>query len=461
MLSSWILLAAGCPGPTPPPPVPTPVTMHCVDDKEDFGLGDNVVLIDTAKVKAQLLASMAQKPEVAAAPVETGNCDTKLGVDVMARSELTSMFETHSNYRGWEAISARMRETQAIELPLAVGAAGSTSPGVASKKRLATLRSVLGLDGLTVTGKGVGVAVVDAGIDAHNPAFAGALAPDQWCLGDGACAGANACVGPACGACEAPNECQHGSATTSLIAGRAPTAAADAAKANALWFAPGARAQVVRVLYQGEHAGEGSVNPRGDTARIARAIRKILTDTTAADVPVIYLGFTLDESTSATVCGAAGQFANVVGQLAAQRIVVAPAGNEGGDAVLAPACFPGVISVAASGRTQDAAHDENPTVIAGWSSGKKGASILAPGEDLPVAAPLVYGDAPPLSTSDYTWSTGTSMAAASVAGAMALAVEAIGPTALIAKSPAERVKCIADTTSTPPHLQLGALGGCH
>lgn len=448
-LIPWLLLTlAACPPPNPPAPA-----LRCLTDEELFGaFAGNVVIVDVPAAMARIDRSRkAHDPSLPA--VTAGNCDAKLGVDVMRPEDVVAHFPPAEAERA----RATLLRDRVMDLPVAVrpSARPSAPASEGSAERRDALRTLVGLDAAGATGKGAIVAVVDAGASLAHPALAGRLDADQLCQVDGGCkkgpAPHHACRGAECAACEHPNECTHGTAMATAIGGAA------AEGFVGLSYAPDATLKLARVLAQGPRDGGGSAVPVGDTARIARVAGWLSRETRPEEVPVVYFGFAMDPASSAKACAETGPLRKAVERLAKDRIVVAPAGNDGVAEVSAPACFDGVIAVAASGRAQDAAHADTPTVAAAWSNGGTAADLLAPGEDVPVGMSLDVGDG---TKTDTSWSSGTSVAAAQVAGAMALAVERKGAAGMLAKSEAERVACVADTSASPARLDLSRLAAC-
>jgi hypothetical protein len=154
----------------------------------------------------------------------------------------------------------------------------------------------------------------------------------------------------------------------------------------------------------------------------------------------------------------------MVTRLAQERLVVAPSGNEGVASIAAPACFDGVISVGAWGRDDAAAGRPDKTdAAAGWSNGGGSVKILGPGEDVPVAIRVDPSDsAAPAVASDYANASGTSIAGAAVAGALAVAVEAKGFTAVFGSASSSHTQCIAiPVVGSADRLDMGAIGGAN
>lgn len=129
----------------------------------------------------------------------------------------------------------------------------------------------------------------------------------------------------------------------------------------------------------------------------------------------------------------------VINQLYDQGFrIVAPAGNSArGDVVAAPACFDHVISVAAG--------KGNTAFPAEWSNGTTTADVMAPGEGVAVSAAILVPDTVTNGQTvkgDYAWSTGTSVAAAQVAGALALLEERMGDNVFLAAPEQTLVSCL-------------------
>ncbi|RMI26202.1 type VII secretion-associated serine protease mycosin, partial [Streptomyces triticirhizae] len=224
------------------------------------------------------------------------------------------------------------------------------------------------------TGEGVTVAVVDSGVDATHPDLAGAVARGSEFAGVADEREFTRTTPPPEQDCEG-----HGTAVAGLIA------AGRAESDRIAGVAPGATVYPVRIADGVERATPGT---------LAAAIR----DAVAADAGVINLSFARpadDEAVREAVAEA----------LAADVVVVAAAGNEGGqgptEGRMYPAAYDGVLAVAAvdaTGAPLDSSNSGPWVDLAGL------------GQDLPVLAP---GGA-------YQASGGTSMATAQVSATAAL-----------------------------------------
>lgn len=445
-----MLLLAAC-------PPPEPLVLQCLDERSELEVGSGQLLIvDLEKMSAAIAEKWKESGKPAQKVVPGPSCDVKFGFDVMTMAGVQAVMPPAET----EVTTDWIAKMEAGERAVPVRAAGGVSPGPGAETgtaRRETLRGLVGLDKVKSSGKGVGVAVVDAGAKLAHPAIAAALDTDQVCNVEKGCGGAqSACKGPGCAACVHDNECIHGTGMSSAIGGRTTVSVAPD-KILGLFYAPDAKLKLVRVLAQSTAKDGGWAVPMGDTARIVRALKHLRTQTKPEAFPVVYLGFAAEQLTSELACSAKGPLRKAVEKLAKERIVVAPAGNQGLEKLAAPACFENVISVAASGRAADEAHADLPDVAAFWSNGALLASMLAPGEDIPVATNFTLPDG---TETEYSWSNGTSVAAAQVAGAFALAVEEKGVVAMLGKTREQRVACIADTSVTPPKLDLGQLKSC-
>lgn len=268
-------------------------------------------------------------------------------------------------------------------------------------------------------GAGVGVAVLDTGINAAHTDLADAvIAPGYHALGQGQD------VGPG----DTDDDSGHGTNVAAIIASRG--------RAGAAGVAPGARVLAVKV-----HSAEG-----GWASDWALGLDWLAAHHGDFDVPVRVVNLSLSTDRTSTGCPC-DEEAGVLAEAAqaardAGLVLVAAAGNRGlRDELPLPACFSSVLAV---GATYDAAFGRAPeggTYRAMWGSGfaacfddtaprrlacfsNRGACVrlVAPGAAITAASI----DGP---TSLYTL-FGTSQAAPHVAGVAALvraAFPALGP----------------------------------
>ena len=214
------------------------------------------------------------------------------------------------------------------------------------------------------SGDGVIVAVLDTGIDAGHPAFAGRLLAGRDMVSDDA----------------VPQDGPEAGEETGLAHGHGTHVSGIITR-----IAPQSKLLPVRVL---------DVNGRGNTYVLAYAIEWAVDN--GADVINLSLGSEFDSQVLGDAIAAA-QARGVV--------IVAAAGNDGGEIPQYPANFPGVISVTAVDGSDHKADFAN--FGASW------VDLASPGvgitSTVPVSAPVLYA----------AWS-GTSMAAPFAAGAAAL-----------------------------------------
>ncbi len=249
-------------------------------------------------------------------------------------------------------------------------------------------------------GDGVTVAVLDTGIDAGHPVFAGRLLPGRDLVNDDTIPQDGPEAGQAGGAAEG-----HGTHVSGIIA----------------QVAPHSTLLPIRVL---------DVDGRGSTYILAYAIEWAVDN--HADVINLSLGSDFDSNV----------LADAIAQ-AQQRgvLIVAAAGNDNAETPQYPAAYPGVIGVTAVDAGNHKADFAN--------YGESWVDLAAPGvgitSTVPVSLSILYA----------TWS-GTSMSTPFVTGAAALARQK-----LPAASPAELAQMLVDTGTDPNQLNheyAGKLG---
>lgn len=271
------------------------------------------------------------------------------------------------------------------------------------------------------------------------------------CFTDGGCPGpTSTCTdtptSKGCAVCaDGSPACAHGTAVSLLAGARVTTAP----PTDRLGVAPDATARHARVLVD-----DGLGHPVGRESDLVRALEWVLAETAAASSPrpVVNLSLTLGGDSSRKVCAAARTpeatddppvLTALLALLAREPVVVAAAGppvfdpktGEVTDATgaptfeWAPACLPGVVSVAAADR-----HG----VLADWSNP---GDLLAPGGPL-----VVEGSAQPV--------TGSSFAAAYVSGIYAALIGANQLPSVPAKwrSAATSGRCPPASTDVAPAL---------
>jgi membrane-anchored mycosin MYCP len=249
------------------------------------------------------------------------------------------------------------------------------------------------------TGRGVTVAVIDSGVDARNPALAGAVEPGADVVQPGQPANYD-CVG-------------HGTAVAGIIAARPRPGSAFEG------IAPGARILPVRQTESDQQEG-------GGVGFLATAIDYAVSH----GAEVINVSITATSSTPVLA-------AAVRNALDHDVVIVAAAGNDGASVNAPksyPAAFPGVLAVGAAGQ------DGQPLDFSA-----AGASVVAPGAD--IIGPEAGG-------TGLVTGQGTSFATAFVSGVVAL-VRAYRPD-LTAAQVVQRIEATADHPPGPlPDPRLG------
>jgi hypothetical protein len=234
-----------------------------------------------------------------------------------------------------------------------------------------------------VTGKGVRVAVVDTGIDANHPDFAGRIAA-QRCFTNARCEPGNTSVGP-----NAVDRNGHGTHVSGIILGggaRAP-----------IGIAPEAELVAVQVF---DSTGGGSNDA------IIAGLDWVLQNLATNRVQV--LNMSLGGGLFTGTCdGANPAYAQVINRLRAAGVAVFVAsGNESSITQLAsPGCIAASISVGALGREARTCNGATGPVACFSNSGA-GLDLLAPGNP-------ILSSSPGNRTAELS---GTSMAAPTAAG---------------------------------------------
>ena len=326
---------------------------------------------------------------------------------------------------------------EAISLDVLVSPTMSISDKAmaADQARAATSGLLLGLLGSpAVSGKGIGVAVVDSGIASHA-ALTGRVI---------------AAVNFATGATGTNDEFGHGTHIAGIIAGSAASISPTTAYKNGI--APGASLINVRVLNR-----EGV----GYTSDVIAGIQWVVANRTKYAIRVMNLSLghpVVSPCALDPLCIAAER------ATAAGLVVVASAGNSGKDAagqpvlgsISTPGNAPGVITVGALNTWNTVSRDDDtvttyssrgptrydmgikPDVVA---PGNKIVSLEAAGSYLAKTYPSLHVAGS--GTNAYTVMSGTSMSAAMVSGGVALLLES-APTMT-----ARQVKMTVQLTASP------------
>jgi len=264
---------------------------------------------------------------------------------------------------------SRVRAAQPNYLYTLMQASPPSQGGLAAAQYgLARLRA--GVAQLNAKGVGVLAAVIDSGVDGRHRELAGTVTQSVDVTG---------------ASVEKPPAEAHGTAIAGIIA----------AHDQMSGVAPGARIMAIRAF--APPSGKGGANRSGSQGS-SQAVILGLEAAVQAKARVVNMSFAGPRDPLLSEALAAAAARGVV--------LVAAAGNDGPDAAPAwPAADPHVIAVTAT--------DANDQRIAAASRGDH-IAIAAPGADIIAPAP---GDA-------YQFSTGSSMAAAHVTGAVALLLEA-------------------------------------
>jgi subtilisin family serine protease len=259
---------------------------------------------------------------------------------------------------------------------------------------------------LGFTGKGVTVAVLDTGIDDHNPDLAAAVTAEHCIVPpDGCPDGSAEQDGPG----SAQDDQGHGTAIADIIAGNG--------KASPVGVAPDASLVVVKVA---------DANGRTSTAQIVAGLNWVLVHHPEAEVVNVSLGSDILWSGDCSNLNASlTAYATVIGALRAHGATVfASSGNRGFPySMTSPACIHAAVAVGAvysrsfgPFTAPDVCRDPTtaPDQIACFSDSSTELDLLA------VGAPI---DAAGLG-SDDSLLAGTSAAAAQAAGAAAALLQA-------------------------------------
>jgi serine protease AprX len=358
------------------------------------------------------------------------------------------------------ALSAELRKTdvQALELNSAIShisldhvvrstAAGPgggglpSQPGTGNKPVDEVLLSTLGILNSSITGKGVGVAVLDSGLQPSTelPAFA---------FMDFVTNTAGA----------AYDDYGHGTHISGLI--RASASGGNPRSGNSMvGVAPGVRLVSMKVL-----DGSG----QGYTSTVLTALENVLNNrgSYGTDVVNLSLGHPITESAATDPLVAAVEALSRKG-----IIVVAAAGNWGRNpttglaaytGITSPGNAPSAITVGALDTNQTAIRSDDRVAIYSsrgptWYDGQAKPDVVAPGDNLPSLAAIgssLYTRFPEQRMADATGNprfmrlSGTSMATAVATGAVALMIEQHRTVSRLPLTPND-VKAILQFTAIP------------
>jgi subtilisin family serine protease len=294
------------------------------------------------------------------------------------------------------------------------------------------------------TGSGVGVAILDTGVDAAHPFLAGRVVAEACFSANRSCPnGASAQIGPGAAApCGYTTACFHGTHVAGIAAGSGSSLSG---------VAPGASLVAVQVFSRftgASCAGAGS-DPcaLAYTSDLVAGLEHVLD--LGASLPIAAANLSVGGGawTSQAACDLANPSlkAGVDALRAAGVATVAAAGNEGRrGALAAPACLSSAIGV---GATDDA------DAVAPFSNSAPFLSFFAPGTSITSSIP------PALFGFGWGIASGTSMATPHVSGALALLRErapAAGVDELVGALRAAGVPVQDGSGAALPRLALGA-----
>lgn len=259
---------------------------------------------------------------------------------------------------------------------------------------------------LGYTGKGVTVALLDTGIDDHNPVLAASVVAEHCIVPpDGCPNGAAEQDGPG----SAQDDQGHGTQIADIVAGKA--------ELGPVGVAPDASLVVVKVADRNGRTTAGQVIAGLDWVREHHPEAKVVNVSLAGDIPL--------SGNCANLTASLQTYAASIDALRAQGTTVfAASGNNGArNGIPAPACIPGTVAVGAvyaraigSYTAPNICRDAATAVdqVACFSNSSSELDLLAPG--IPVDAVGLGSQASPLA--------GTSAASAQAAGAAAVLLQA-------------------------------------
>jgi len=255
------------------------------------------------------------------------------------------------------------------------------------------------VNGTAINGSGIGICVIDTGVDTTHPDLSGAII-DQYCY----CSqGKGCCPNKGVEDSSAEDDNGHGTAVIGTIASR---------DASYPGIAPGAHIMVVKAF-----SSSGSAT----TADVLSGINKCLEKAAAYNIKIF--SFSFGGTTYDTTCDS-DALARVANDLVNLGFFVSAASGNNGDAtkISTPSCGSNVTSVGAI-------YDNSSTVpdtVASFSNANSILDILAPGVSICTTKAKKAGGSTCYSSGksgDYRSYSGTSFSAPLVAGAAALVAQ--------------------------------------
>lgn len=341
--------------------------------------------------------------------VAVGHPESRRASLVSVRNEVAESLDTASHFEPWGRSAAFAAEIDSAELEALSHDPRVRAITIDRGGEGALLESLpfVGADlvhARGIDGHGVTVAVLDSGIDAKSPDFAGRIVAQQcFCDnfdGTGCCPNGEV-VQSGDGAARDDNG--HGTHVSGIVAGGGVTAPRG--------LAPGARIVAVKVL---DHN-----RAFGSFTQIYRALEWILNE--RPDVRVINMSFGSWAVYAPSACDTAAVSIGMQDVIASLRergvLITASSGNQSDTAgATIPACMADVLAV---GATSDVADEITPFTNSGPAI-----DLLAPGSAITAAS----------RGGGFATMSGTSMAAPHVAGAIALMQQVSAGTLSAAKA---------------------------
>jgi hypothetical protein len=475
----FVAVFGGCPASTDPPDrpgTPTPVTppaasgtvvpvLCALKQPTLSALGDHR-LIDTDQFLSALNSALGRGLSSPATRESTG-CDDDVDVASWSTLEGWAKQWEHADAVGpLDDLASGVQQVPVVSAAQAKGGggagSGTLSPGAQSE--FTDWASSINLEpAAPYFGAGQGVIVMDAGRPPDHPLLptgatywtnaagiqvAGCFVAEGCAIAAGGMESkcfrgqADPTVSAECEACDArhPASCEHASAVVGVI-----TAGDSHSSVAPRGVAPDAAIVPIRVMQLGPHG-----RPVASWTDVRVALKKLVAAHGTPDldaVRILYMGFASTDPASTELCGAAGAPVPttparglVDRAIAAGFVIVAPAGNAAGG-VGFPACVPGAIGVMATENGAPASFSNSD------SSGKL--DLGAPGSGL--LFPYEYDVSDGNGGTKHAliaWGDGTTLAAATVAGGLALASEKSGTT--FATMDAAQLTLMLSATTTSP-----------